>query len=216
MPFGIESLARRVKRKSIYLDTSVLGHWLLYYDAEAAKIAEAPRNVQRSLLLLNQIKQRLFSCSFSTSDFAFTELYQVMRDNIIANKILKDAQSLVYFHELKSQYQLTKTEVDDMIAYLDNFYSLLEKLKIYGYVVQLDMHDAQDLITDLNLSTPDAIHLAWAQSNRFYDYFVSGDRDFLEISGRVKKPRIVRASALHTFKELQAKKNQQKQASMPR
>lgn len=199
------SLAKAQERKSVYLDSSILGHWLLYHEAEQSKIADAPTNVQRSLLLMKQIREGLFDCNFVTSDYAFAELYQVIRDNIIANKILKDAQSLVYFHELKSQYQLTGEEAHDMEAYLDNFYSLLSTLKVRTYVLELHMHDVQDIIVGLNLSTPDAIHLAWASSNDPYDYFVTGDRDFFEVRNRVKKPKIVRASALHTFREVKAR-----------
>jgi predicted nucleic acid-binding protein len=83
-----------------------------------------------------------------------------------------------------------------------DFYSLLNKLKIRAYVVELDMHDVQYLITDLNLSTSDAIHLVWAALSN--DFFVTGDRHFFEVGERVRKPRIVRASALHTFRELRA------------
>ena len=113
-----------------------------------------------------------------------------------------DAQSLVYFRELKTHYRLSGEEVRDMQAYLDNFYTLLAKLRVQGYVAEIDMHEAQDFIVDLNLSTPDAIHLAWASKDPPYDYFVTGDRDFFDIQHKVRKPRIIRASTLHTLAEL--------------
>ena len=186
------------------METSVLGHWLLYHKATQSKIAEAPSRVGRSLLLLNQIREGMFSCGFVTSDFAFAELYQVLRDNIVANKILKAAHSLVYFPELKSQFALSKEEIKDMRTYLDEFYSVLDELKIRAYIMKMDMRRARKFITDLNLSTPDAIHLAWAISKPPYDYFVTDDSDFLAIRGRVQKPRIVKPSGVHTCKELHA------------
>lgn len=193
----------------MYLDSSVLGHWLLYNKAKEPEIVEAPKRVKHSLLLLNQINEGYFSCQFETSDFAYAELYQVIRDNIIADKIVKDSQSLVYFHELKSGYQLTDDELEDVEYYLDDFNDLLKDLNVVPYIMSLDMRDVQDIIVNLNLSTPDAIHLALAATSHDYDYFVTCDRDFLDfrkqINDYIEKPVIARPSELHLKSELRAK-----------
>ena len=55
---------------------------------------------------------------------------------------------------------------------MDEFNDLLHKLKVFPYIITLNMRVVQDIIVDLNLSTPDAIHLAWAvTSSPSYDYF---------------------------------------------
>jgi len=201
----------RPRKKKVYVDSSVLGHWLLYHKAKKSEIAEAPKRVSNSLLLLDQIKQGWFSCKFETSDFTFAELYQVLRDNIIANKIVKDAQSLVYFKELKEGYRLNEDEIEDLDYYLDEFNDLLKELKVAAYIMTVDMHDVQDFIVDLNLSTPDALHLAWADSfDPPYDYFVTSDRDFLDfenaINSYLRTTKIVRPSGLHLIPDIRTKK----------
>jgi predicted nucleic acid-binding protein len=194
----------------VYLDSSVLGHWLLYNKAKEPELIEAPKRVKNSLLLLDQINDGYFSCLFETSDFAYAELYQVLRDNIIADKIVKDSQSLVYFHELKSGYDLTEEERWDVDYYLDEFNDLLKDLNVVPYIMQLDMRYVERIIVNLNLSTPDAIHLAHAASDEHgYDYFVTCDRDFLDfrekIDAYVQKPKIASPSELHLKRELRAK-----------
>jgi hypothetical protein len=101
----------------VYLDTSVLGHWVLYHFRPEKFDKPLPPTVQASLTLLHQIRNGFFSCKFETSDFALTELSQVIRDDLIATKMMRDAQSLVYFQALKDDYALDKDEIFDAIAY---------------------------------------------------------------------------------------------------
>ena len=136
--------------------------------------------------LLSQIKSHFYSCRFETSDFALWELSQVIRDNLVASKMMRDAQSLVYFQSLKDQYRLDEEELADALAYSDGMRNLLAELKIEAFPMQFrDESKVDSLCYTHGIDTSDAMHLAWALDHRC-QYFVTSDERLIS---RVKDDR---------------------------
>ncbi|MGA3108619.1 MAG: hypothetical protein ABSD99_04060 [Candidatus Bathyarchaeia archaeon] len=189
-------------RRYAYLDTNILSHWALYRTASDEQLATALPRVRASLDLLKLIKKHAFvDLEFETTDFAYSELFQVMRDNIIANKMLRDGQSLVYFFNLRQQYELTKDEIRDLQGNIDLFYKLLEEIKVKSYTIRLDTEMIEALVEDYGMATPDAIHIAWGSD---CNYFVTCDRDLIRIH-KLGMARVLSPSTLCTLKWLRWK-----------
>ena len=189
----------------MYLDTSVLGHWILYYQSPQKDIMEkASRNARRSLMLLDQLKKGMFNCSFESGSFAIAELLQVIRDDIATAKMKADALSLVYFKELRDFYSLDKEEMEDAYIYMENFLGYLRKLSIEFYETQIVPEAIGILSLGCGIDTSDAIHLSYASG--WCDYFVTGDMRLLKAKIQIQKVienlKIIPASGVHVQREL--------------
>jgi len=188
------------ERKRVYLDTSILGHWLLYYAVPEEKRDKATSNAKKSLVLLDQIQKGWFSCRFETSDFALAELLQAVRDDLVANKIKRDGHSPVYFSRLRDYYAFDKDQIEDLEAYIGQLEDLLDEINVVVYEIWIELDTVSYLITNYAIDSSDAVHLAWAE--RWCDYFATGDLRLLKTKPKIGKLTIVPPSGLHTLKEL--------------
>lgn len=164
---------------SAYLDTSVLGHWILYHS-QSRNMTELPPSARSSLELLRLVRNGRLDCKLETTDFALTELSQVVRDNLLASKMMRDAQSLVYFQSLKSYYKLDDDEQEDFITYFREFNILLRELKIVGKRMKIMETRTSATAIVLGVDVPDGLHLNWANRQRC-KYFVTTDSRLLEL-----------------------------------
>lgn len=164
---------------SAYLDTAVLGHWILYHS-QSRNMSELPSSVRSSLELLRLIRNGRLDCKLETTDFALTELSQVVRDNLLASKMMRDGQSLVYFQSLKSYYRLDNEEQQDFITYFREFNMLLRQLKITEKRMKIMETRTSATAFVFGIDVPDGLHLNWANRQRC-KYFVTTDNRLLEL-----------------------------------
>ena len=133
--------------------------------------------------LLRHMEQRFYACDFETSNFALTELTQVVRDSLLARKMELDAQSLSYFHQLKDYYQLTLDELGDAFAYLRQVRDLLTRLRVsvtrMSVASQRSEQSIEDLCFTKGVDTSDAMHIAWAYKRKC-KYLATTDRRLLD------------------------------------
>jgi hypothetical protein len=164
-----------------YLDTNILGHWILYHFRPDEVRGVIPKSVQPSLDLLRLIESKSFTCKFETSDFALSELSQVIRDNLIAAKMMRDGQSLVYFQSLKNYYALEEEEIVDAIGYMADIETLLLKIEVTVSKIKIKLFEmsvpsgVDDFCFAYGVDTSDAMHIIWA-SRRKCKYFITADR----------------------------------------
>ena len=188
------------RRKRVYLDTSVLGHWILYYTIPKEQQDKATRNVRRSLMLLDGIQRGLFSCQFETSDFALAELLQSLRDNILADKLKREGHSLVYFRELKDHEVLEMDEKRDLEAHMGRFEAFFDEINVHVYEIWVELNAVSYLTMNYAIDSSDAVQVAWA--GRWCDYFTTGDRRLLDLKPKIGKLLVVLPSRLHAIREL--------------
>jgi len=184
----------------VYLDTNVLGHWILLYEEPPDIQAKAEKLAKESLSLLQQIKEDWFNCELLTSKWAIAELAQTLRDNLVAGKILRDGQSLVYFNKLKDYYLLDKEELKDHETYLINFKILLDSLPVQVLPETFDEKQSQLFVTKYGVDTSDAIHLAIANAENAY--MVTGDIRLTKLIEDVQEVKIIKPMGLHTIREV--------------
>lgn len=191
-----------VKSISVYLDTSVLANWALLYKQPTEVKQLAEKRAKQCLMLLEQITQGMFSCNFETSTWAMAELAQVLKDSIIAGKILRDGQSLVFFNKLKRFYSLTKQEQEDLLFHIRKFELFLKSQNIALRKRGTDHLRVNELAFRYGLETSDATHVALASRN--CQFLTTTDRDLIEAKPKILEIKVIRPSGLHIYKELRS------------
>lgn len=159
------------------------------------------KNARACLKLLDQIKEGHFSCRFETSSWAMAELSQVIRDSIIALKIVRDGLSLVYFNRLKRFYVLAQDEQDELLLFLHEFPRFLRSQKVIVKTSKIEHSRINELCCKYGIETPDAAHIALAVAQRC-QFLATIDRDMLETKPRIEEVRTVRPSFLCTLRQL--------------
>jgi predicted nucleic acid-binding protein len=127
---------------------------------------------------LRFISNKNLHCKLETSNFALAELAQVIRDNIIASKMMRDAQSLVYFPSLKDYYELDEDEHHDLLAYFRQIMELLRTKSVTVRSLKIILSDVSAFSAIYGIDTPDSLHIAWAHE-RNCDFFVTSDKKLL-------------------------------------
>lgn len=154
------------------------------YSSRPSKIkTPPPRSAVASLDLLRFITRKNLQCKLETSNFALAELAQVIRDNIIASKMMRDAQSLVYFPSLKDYYELDEEEHRDLLTYFRQITELLRTKSIRVRSLKIMLSSVSAFSAIYGIDTPDSLHIAWAHE-RNCDFFVTSDKKLL---ARLKK-----------------------------
>ena len=188
------------KRNTVYLDTSVLANWLLLYRKSKRTRRLAEKKAKESMRLLDRILKGRYSCRFLISPYVMSELSQSARDNLVALKMIRDGQSLVWFNRLKKQYRLKNWEQADIRRSIDSFAKFLLNKKFILFDAHIDSDDIHRFSLRYSLETHDAIHLSIARRNAAY--LVTTDSDLLESKPRIKEMAVVRPAALETLTTL--------------
>ena len=188
------------RKKSVYLDTNVLANWLLLYRKGKKARLRAEKRAKECMRLLDRILKHRYVCTFLISPYALAELAQSARDNLIALKIIRDGQSLVWFNRLKKRYRLKNWEQAEIRASIDAFTDFLEKNKFVLADVRVHSREVSKLSLKYSLETHDAIHLSIARQRA--GYLTTTDPDFLDVEPKIREVKVIRPSTLETIKEL--------------
>lgn len=129
----------------------------------------------------------------------------MIRDNLIAIKMMRDSQSLAYFHSLKDDYELDLQEKADALAYMVETMKLLRRVKIEIRHMQVPFSSASALSFQAGIDTADALHVAWAMEQKC-KYFVTTDERLIEkVHENVPIGiQAVKPPTLHQFPEIRA------------
>ena len=165
---------------SAYIDTTILGNWVLYYKNRKA-VDKAGKKVIESFQMLQDIEKHVFTCVFVTSTWAMCELASVILDNILAEEMKKNEISLTQFSSQKRIFKIEdENKIRLIVENLGDFRNFLKGLDIRIRSFEVD----DDAVTDLLmkhtfLEAPDALHLSFVI--RSCDVLVTLDeRHFLD------------------------------------
>jgi len=171
-------------RYSVYVDTSILGNWFLYYRNRNA-LQKAEKRFIESFDLLSEIEKNNLRCSFISSTWAISELTDVVIDKMVAEKMMQDEIPLSQFPSRRRTFEIEDEEVKRAISEnIADFRKFLNKLDVRIRSFEIDDDSVIDLLLKHTfLSTPDALHLSFVV--RSCDMFVTlDDRHFLESKHR--------------------------------
>jgi len=185
------------KEASAYLDTNVLVNWMLLYRKGRKTRRIAEKRAKECMRLLDDILRGRYSCRFLVSAYAISELSQSARDNLIALKIMRDGQSLVWFNQLKKRYRLKNWEQADIRESLRSFSRFLSKKGFMEFDAVVDYDEVHRLSLKYGLETHDAIHLCVARHGA--DYLITTDPDLLEVKSQIKEIHVIRRATLRTI-----------------
>jgi predicted nucleic acid-binding protein len=167
--------------KSIaYIDTSIMGNWILYYKNRDA-LKKAEKRVIESFDLLGKMEKNSLRCSFVSSTWTISELADVVIDKMLAEKMVEDGIPLSQFASQRRVFEIKNEDVKRTISEnIADFRNFLKKVDVKIRSFEIDDDSVIDLLLKHTfLSTPDALHLSFAV--RSCDMFVTlDDRHFLE------------------------------------
>jgi predicted nucleic acid-binding protein len=169
---------------SVYVDTSILGNWFLYYRNRNA-LKKAEKRFVESFDLMTEIEKDNLRCSFVSSTWATSELADVVIDEMVSKRMMEDGIPLSQFPSRRRMFAIEneedKTIISDNIA---DFRKFLKKLNVRIRSFEIDDDSVNDLLLKhVFLPTPDALHLSFAV--RSCDLFLTlDDRHFLESKHR--------------------------------
>lgn len=165
---------------SVYVDTSILGSWILYHQ-KRNKVATAGSRIVESFKLLNEMEKGHLDHEFGTSTWAIAELAGIIVDNALMEQMMKDGISLSEFPSQKRVFRIE--DENTKRAILENLADFTEYLTNINFRIE-SYEIADDSVIDLLLKhtflpTPDALHLSFAIDS--CDVFLTLDqRHFLE------------------------------------
>lgn len=148
---------------SAYIDTNILGNWILYYKKRHV-IPKAGKKVIESFSMLELIEKNLFRCHFVSSTWAMCELASVILEDILKGEMSRNGISLTQFSSQKRDFEIEdESKKRTIIENFADFRDFLEKLNIKIRSFEVDDDSVIDLLMKHNfLSIPDALHLSFA------------------------------------------------------
>lgn len=146
-----------------YIDTNILGNWILYYKNQDA-VKKAGKRVIESFDMLNEIKNDNLVGIFISSTWAICELAGLILDSILADKMVENGISLRQFSSQRRVFEIKdETLKRTIIENIADFQGFLKDLDIEAVNFEVDYDSVIDLIMKHTfLSTPDALHLSFA------------------------------------------------------
>jgi hypothetical protein len=167
-------------RLSVYVDTTILGNWILYQQ-KRDKVAQAGERIIESYAILEKIEKGFVDYAFETSTWAISELAGIIVDNLLAEQMLRDGISLTEFSSQKRVFKIKEENTKRaIIENLATFTDYLEKVGFRIRSYEIDEDSVIDLLFKHTfLPIPDALHLSFAI--RSCDVFLTLDqRHFLD------------------------------------
>lgn len=172
---------------SVYVDTSILGSWILYHQ-KRDKVVEAGPRIVESYKLLSEMEKGHLDHQFESSTWAIAELAGIIVDNALAEQMMKDGISLFEFPSQKRVFKVEDESTKRGIV--ENLAAFTEHLLDIGFIIrsyEIDDDSVIDLLfRHTFLPTPDALHLSFAIDS--CDVFLTLDqRHFLEKRKEIQK-----------------------------
>lgn len=148
---------------SVYVDTTILGNWVLFLQ-KRDKVAQAGKRIVESYELLKIIEKGCLNCTFQSSTWAISELAGIIVDNVLSEQMLKNGIPLTEFPSQKRVFKIE--EEDTKRAIVENIAVFTEHLEKIGLGIENYEIDEDSVIDILFKHTflpiPDALHLSFA------------------------------------------------------
>jgi len=169
-----------MSKYTAYIDTSILGSWILCYKKPQI-LPKAGKRILESYYLLTAIEKSNLGCDFISSTWATSELAGVIVDNVLSEQMIRDGIPLTEFPSQKRVFNIQDESVKrTIVVILADFKDFLESLNVKIRSFEVDDDSVIDLLfKHIFLPIPDALHLSFAM--RSCDALVTLDeRHFLE------------------------------------
>jgi predicted nucleic acid-binding protein len=184
-------------KNRVYLDTSIIAVWIIT-EEEPTKISQLPKKAENAKKLLDSIIAGKLNCRLQTSDWALSEMIQVLRDRAIFKKFFFDGFEFFAFNRLKSEYKIEQIEREIIQEAMVQFEKFLKKIGVEFIKIQISWRKIHEYCLKYSLETPDAAHLLIALEHS--DYLVTNDKAFKEAG--VTDVVVIDPADLITRKEL--------------
>lgn len=147
----------------MYIDTNILGNWVLYYRNREA-VGKAGKNIVESFEMLQRIEKRGFTCSFVCSTWGMCELANVILEDMLTEEMKRNGISLTQFSAQKRIFTIEDENKKRLIVEnMGDFRKFLKKLDVRIRSFEVDDDAVIDLLMKHTfLEAPDALHLSFA------------------------------------------------------
>ena len=185
-----------MKPKKIFIDTNVLTHWIIITKMqELGKLRDIERykKLKQSYRFVeNALNYKYKNVRLYISDLTLAELVKAVTDFIVYERMRLEGIAAIYWKKYAKDYLFKKDEFDE---FLEDIITISNKLRESFNIIdsRFDVEYYPFFIARVGLDAHDALLLSTAIKEKM-NYFVTMDRDFLDIVSNDNTYKFVRES----------------------